>query len=77
MNYRPFEKAIGAFYATAPNCARPFHIKVGAPELRSFTAWVDRLSGAHRFALDETTPAVYDGLAVECVSAESYPPSVE
>ena len=77
MNYPPFEEALTLFYARMPAGARPQRILAGAPELDQFAAWVEHLPAARNLALDGTTPAAYDGVPVDCASAESYAPAVE
>jgi hypothetical protein len=47
------------------------------PEFEKFTAWFDQLPGERDLALDDTTVAAYDGIPVDCASAESCPPAVE
>jgi hypothetical protein len=75
ITYLPFEDALDRFAWDTPRGAetrRPKRIKVGTPELEAFKAWSLKQPGAYGEALIE-----YAGFAVECVSAESRPPSAE
>jgi hypothetical protein len=71
ITYLPFEDALDRFSWDTPRGAaarRPRRIKIGTPELAAFKTWC--------LAQSETTTK-YAGVLVECVSAESCPPTAE
>jgi hypothetical protein len=75
VTYLPFEDALDRFTWDTPRGAdvrRPKRIKVGTPELEAFKIWSLKQPEGYSEALIK-----YAGLAVECVSPKSCPPSAE
>jgi hypothetical protein len=75
VTYLPFEDALDRFAWDTPRGAetrRPKRIKVGTPELEAFKTWSLRHPGGYG-----ETRIEYAGFAVECVSANSCPPTAD
>jgi hypothetical protein len=75
VTYLPFEDALDRFSWDTPRGAaprRPKRIKVGTPELAAFKTWSLRQPEGY-----SESPTKYSGVVVECVSAQSCPPTAE